>query len=252
VKELLIAIGVFGLFHPTQLVLRPVRGHVLVLNDREALEGGQPLTITAGDLPFHAAGRGGTAEFLLAVPGKIERRFRGGLEVRTNGKELIALVTMDLETAVASAVAAEIPPGAPLEALKAQAVVARSFYTAARGRHPGTGFDFCDTTHCQFLRHPPAAGDPAARAASETRGLLLRYRGDVLPALYSANCGGHTRALDPAPETGYPYFVVDCPLKGPRRGHALGLCQEGGMALARTGAQFKEILMHYYPNTRVE
>jgi peptidoglycan hydrolase-like amidase len=46
-------------------------------------------------------------------------------------------------------------PGAPFEALKAQAVVTRSSYVSARNRHPL--FDFCDTTHCQFLRQAPGA-----------------------------------------------------------------------------------------------
>ena len=76
------------------------------------------------------------------------------------------MVTMDLETAVASVVAAESPPGAGLESLKAQAVVARSFLVAAHGRHARS--DFCDTTHCQFLREPPAEGSLAERAARNT------------------------------------------------------------------------------------
>jgi peptidoglycan hydrolase-like amidase len=51
---------------------------------------------------------------------------------------------MDLEVAVASAVAAETLPGTPLEALKAQANVTRSYDLAGR-RH--AGFDLCDTKH---------------------------------------------------------------------------------------------------------
>ena len=78
------------------------------------------------------------------------------------GGELVPVVSMDLETAVASVVAAEQVAGTPLEALKAQAVATRSYFVATRGRH--RGFDFCDTTHCQFLREPPASGHPAARA----------------------------------------------------------------------------------------
>src|SRR6266571_2973368 len=62
---------------------------------------------------------------------------------------------MDRETATASVVAAENTPDTPLEALKAQAVAARSYFVAGRGRHHD--FDFCDTTHCQFLREPPSA-----------------------------------------------------------------------------------------------
>src|SRR5208283_1270192 len=65
---------------------------------------------------------------------------------------LTAVVTMDLEPAVASVVAAEGTVDAPSEALKALAVAARSYFVAGKGRH--RDFDFCDTTHCQFLREP--------------------------------------------------------------------------------------------------
>src|SRR5260221_12003531 len=100
---------------------------------------------------------------------------------------------MDVETAVASIVVAESPPHAPMEALKAQAVAARSFLAAGKGRH--SGFDFCDTTHCQFLRQPPAADSPAAQATSATRGLVLAYKGRGFAAMYSASCGGRAPTL---------------------------------------------------------
>src|SRR5260221_14104859 len=117
---------------------------------------------------------------------------------------------MDVETAVASIVGAESPPHAPMEALKAQAVAARSFLAAGKGRH--SGFDFCDTTHCQFLRQPPAADSPAAQATSATRGLVLAYKGRGFAAMYSASCGGGA----PSPARtgnslgGYSFFCVIC------------------------------------------
>src|SRR5260370_10001 len=125
----------------------------------------------------------GTEErFSVSVPGKIRRELRGRLEVRVQEGSLAAIVEMDRETAVASIVAAE-SPGSPREAQKAQAVLARSFLAAARSRHQG--FDFCDTTHCQYLRDAPAAGTVAARAQRDTRGLVLAYEGRVIAALYS-------------------------------------------------------------------
>ena len=150
-------------------------------------------------------------DFLLSVPGRFERRFRGTLEVTAAKRELTSVVSMGLEVAVASAVAAESPPGASLEALKAQAVVTRSYYVATRGRH--ADFDFCDTTHCQFLRQPPSAAHPASLAAAQTEGLVLAYRDAPLAALFSANCGGRTRTLAELgiATDGYPYYSVECP-----------------------------------------
>jgi stage II sporulation protein D len=107
-------------------------------------------------------------------------------------------------------VAAESPPGAPLEALKAQAVAARSFLVAGKGRH--RDFDFCDTTHCQFLRSPPHTNSPAWQATRSTEGMVLRYRQTVFAAMYSASCGGRTHTLAELgiPARDYPYFSVAC------------------------------------------
>ncbi len=219
-----LAVSVFGLFHPERLTVKPLPGTVVEIEagaTRFVLEGGQSAGLRAvADLVdcfarrqlvssphVRVTGRGGrAADLRLAVPGKIERRFRGTLEVSVRAGALLAVLSTDLETAVASAVAAESAPGAAAEALKALAVVARSYYLATRPRHDG--FDFCDTTHCQFLREPPLAG-PSWDAAEATRGLALAYQGAVVAALHSASCGGRTRA--PEDVVPYPYFAVDCP-----------------------------------------
>jgi peptidoglycan hydrolase-like amidase len=203
---------------------------------------------------------GKSADLELRVPGRIVRWFHGRLDVTAVDDELVPVVSMDLETAVASVVAAEQIRSAPPEALKAQAVAARSFFAAAGRRH--RGFDFCDTTHCQFIREPPAADHPAAHAARATAGLVLTFRGAPIEAFYSASCGGRTRTLADAglqAADGYPYFSVDCAYcvrrhtDGDRNGHGVGLCQEGaaGMATER-GASFVDILQHYYPGTTLQ
>jgi hypothetical protein len=116
-----VLIGVFGLFRPTELVLRPAPGQALVVEagaSRMVLEGRRTLQVRATDLAessLRAAVRGG-GEFFLGVPGKIERRFRGELRITVTEGALVAVVAMDREVAVASAVAAESPPGASLEA----------------------------------------------------------------------------------------------------------------------------------------
>src|SRR3954464_473937 len=202
--------GVFSLFKPKHLLVRPARNQTVLLtisktsvaldsefevvSSREAvriIENGhsyraESLLVTSRD--------GGATEFVLAIPGKFERKFRGTLLVTQKSRLLVPIVTIDRELAVASAVKAESPPGAPMEALKAQAVVARSFYLGGRDRHQD--FDFCDTTHCQLLKDPPAASDPASIAAQQTRGITLHYRGQIVPAMFAASCGGRTRTLE--------------------------------------------------------
>jgi peptidoglycan hydrolase-like amidase len=245
---MIVAICVFSLFHPVELQLEPARASVVIVDQnglRQALEGSSAIKLRA---PATAAGRNGEeTTFILSIPGKIRREFHGRLEVREQNGHLLAIVKMERENAVSSIVAAESPPSAPLEARKAQAVVARSFLIAARHRHEG--FDFCDTTHCQFLRESPPAGSLTARAAEETRDLVVAYRGQPIAALYSANCGGKTRTLEEAGwnREAYPYFAVECPVRGPVAGHRMGMCQEGAAQMARHGKTFREILAHYFP-----
>jgi hypothetical protein len=221
-------IGVFTLFHPMVLTLAPTPGHAIVVRagkESLVLEEGQfaqcqiadsELECRAGErllsaTTIRATGRGHTDEdFTLSVPGRIVRNYHGKLEILVHGAELVPIVSMSLELAVASAVAAESPPLATLQALEAQAIVTRSYYVAAHHRH--ALFDFCDTTHCQFLRGVPGAESPARRAAAATRQLVLLYRGAIVPALFSASCGGRTRTLREIGMNadGYPYFSVQC------------------------------------------
>lgn len=160
---------------------------------------------------IHAAGRNQNATgFTLGVPRKIERRYRGTLDIKIVEGVLVPVVTMDLETAVASVVYAESLAGTPIEALKAQAVVTRSYFVAGLGRHKE--FDFCDLTHCQFLREAPPRQSPASLAAEATRDLVISFEEKPVAAMFTRSCGGHT--LTPADigiSSGvYPYFSVVC------------------------------------------
>lgn len=226
-----VQIGVLGLFHPHEITLSAVNGEALIVTAGQsefALEPG-PRAETArievsqsGLLLEHqgrsicatevfVAGRDRrSAHFLLGILGKISRKYQGTLAVRRIDGEVAPIVTMDLETAVASVVAAESEPAAPLEALKAQAIVTRSYFLAGKGRH--RDFDFCDATHCQFLREPPLPGSPAAVATLATRGLVLLFDEKPVAAMFTRSCGGHTQTpaeLGMQPGS-YPYYPVLC------------------------------------------
>ncbi len=224
-KEL--RIGVFGLFHPSELVLKAIpRGALLIdmAGTQWKLEGSRTARFQASrsGILCTAGERSGSStlvrvssstvktEFILSVPGKIERRFVASLEIQVRAGELVPIVITDLETAVKSVVAAESLQGVPLEALKAQAIAARSFYVASSARHQD--FQFCDTTHCQFLREAPRESNAAGAATSATKGLILLHAGAPLAALFSASCGGRTRTLAEAGMAidGYPYYAIEC------------------------------------------
>ena len=195
--------GVLGLFHPHELELLPEAGQALsvsadgvtatsalVLNGEPGhqqllfrAEGNRVLVGSRSASLWTATARdGGAVSFRLVVPGKFHRIYRARLTIEARNGVLLVVAAMDRETAVASIVAAEMDEAAPLEALKAQAVATRSFL-AAGPRHPN--FDFCDTTHCQFLKSPPPLPSRVFSAVQATRGLVIAYHGQPLAALYS-------------------------------------------------------------------
>ncbi len=222
-------VGVLSLFHPQVLVLSADHPVTLLLD-------GEPFVLDANQkLTLHADAHSLSAEvstatptartgierlrlpatrFTLTVPGKLQRTYLGALHLSTHAHTLEPVIEMSTELAVASIVAAESPPHAPLEALKAQAVAARSFLLS--NPHAHSGFDACDTTHCQFLRSPPADDAPAAVAARATRGMVVTWRStpDAPPAIvavmYARSCGGHTRTPDHVTEGAYPFYSVRC------------------------------------------
>jgi stage II sporulation protein D len=196
-----VSIGVFTLFRPTMLAIRSHQRAECHTPDGKVVN----LERISGSAICTPAG-----EFTVEIPGRMSRRFRGALSTVRDGGAVIPVIRLDVETAVAATVAAEMPPGTPREALKALSVVVRSFYTAQTGRHDG--YQFCDSTHCQFHRGPVAPGHPASLAAQATAGVITAYRGQPFAPLYSASCGGTTfRAVEIGMDAGpYPYFPVKC------------------------------------------
>jgi hypothetical protein len=252
-------ISVLGAFHPVELELQPVKGIVLIVEEpgrsKVVLDHERTITLKG---PARVSGLNGSmVRFRLGVPGGVHREYLGKLEVRRLGYRLLAIVEMDREVAVASIVEAETNGMLPIEARKAQAVVTRSYLIGAHNRHEG--FDFCDTDHCQLMKGLPPAGSAATTATAATRGQVLTYRGEVVPALYSANCGGHTKSLAQSswsgaalPQPGYPYFGVVCPLRGHASGHGVGMCQMGALEIAKHGYSAQIILGHFFPHTKIE
>jgi stage II sporulation protein D len=103
-----------------------------------------------------------------------------------------AVETVPLEAYVAAVLPAEIGGSAPAAALEAQAVAARSYAVARRGRHADQGADLCDGVHCQVFAGLSRATDATRRAAGATRGLVLVQGGRVIAAPFHAVCGGRT------------------------------------------------------------
>ncbi len=116
---------------------------------------------------------------------------------------------IDMEEYIAGVIPYEIGLEAPYEALKAQAVAARSqtIYKILNNRHASEGYDLCKTTHCQVYKGLTKQNENTYRAAIETSNEILIYQDKVVDAVFHSCCGGSTEDAKDAWGTNAPYLV---------------------------------------------
>jgi stage II sporulation protein D len=123
--------------------------------------------------------------------------FHGFLEVRRLNGGLAAVNVVDLEEYVQGVVRSEIPPGWPFEAAKAMAVAARTYAIYQREQNPDDFFHLRATTASQVYAGAAGADVRVSLAVQATRGEILTFGGQAIPAFYHACSGGATEdALD--------------------------------------------------------
>ncbi len=124
-----------------------------------------------------------------------EKPYRGQLEVFANTRGTLTVVNVvPLEEYVRGVVPNELSPGGfpALEALKAQAVAARTYAVSNLGQFQSQGFDLLPTTRSQVYGGRSTEHPLTDRAVSETRGRVATFEGRPINALYTSTCGGHT------------------------------------------------------------
>ncbi len=124
-----------------------------------------------------------------------EKPYRGRIEVFTNLNGALTVVNViGLEDYVRGVVPNELSPGGwpALEALKAQAVAARTYAVSHRGQFNAAGYDLLPTTRSQVYGGMATEQALSTRAVNETRGIIATYNGEPINALYTSTCGGRT------------------------------------------------------------
>ncbi|HEX2096593.1 MAG TPA: SpoIID/LytB domain-containing protein [Solirubrobacterales bacterium] len=123
--------------------------------------------------------------------------YRGALEVvptESDRGSLNAVNAVPLDQYVKGVIPNESPASWPMAALRAQAIAARSF--ALTGRVDGNGFDLYEDTRSQVYEGMASEDPRTNRAADETRGVVVRYGGEVAQTFFSACSGGHTENVE--------------------------------------------------------
>ena len=122
---------------------------------------------------------------------KITRQFAGRLSFIVEGDTIIAVNRIGVEDYLLSVVSSEMHEEAPVEFLKAHAIISRSWLMNNLQTHKG--FDVCADDHCQRYQGLDGAEGEAVRdAIDQTWGQLLTSEGEICDTRYSKCCGGRT------------------------------------------------------------
>ncbi|WP_295625522.1 SpoIID/LytB domain-containing protein [uncultured Intestinimonas sp.] len=118
-------------------------------------------------------------------------RYYGGFQyVRDNGGNIEVINVVSLDDYVRGVLPYEMSNDWPLEALKAQAVCARTYAVTNTSGH--RDFDVCASTHCQMYQGLNLSNERTDQAVDETAGEFVRYDGEPAITFYSASDGGAT------------------------------------------------------------
>jgi len=165
---------------------------------------------------------------------------------------------MDLDEYVKGVVAAEMGSDWPIEALKAQAVAARTF-AVSNTHHDHCNVDVCtDHNCCQAWKCPPY-DLTIVDAVTSTCNEVITYNGTIIrEALYFSHCDGHTRNSEDYDGWDYvPYLRgVSCGCADAygwtdHNSHGVGMCQYGARVMAEQDFSYVDILKHYYSGVEI-
>ena len=130
--------------------------------------------------------------------------YRGVLRMTFQESGYSVINELPLPAYLASVVGAEMPASWDLDALKAQAVAARTY--ALRNRTPDGPFDICDNQNCQAYHGVASESARTRVAVSETAREVATYNGELIQAFYSANAGDYTESSENIWGTALPYL----------------------------------------------
>ena len=227
---------------PQRTTLQFVPSHVFVIQDDKGneilrgnakenwtalLENGKTYlqSPTGKKIPFHksvtirpishTAGEGHTilVKQLMSGAGMTwasldDKEYRGKLQIVHNTRlnTLVPINVLTVDEYLQGVISSEMPVQFPMDALRAQAVLARTYALKHLGKHKSYGYDLCDTQNCQVYGGVSAESERANAAVESTIGEVLLYNGKPIESVFSANCGGITQSSKDAGWSDTPYL----------------------------------------------
>jgi len=135
-------------------------------------------------------------------------RYRGSLSFVQSGQNFTVVNELDLESYLRGILKIEMNPAWPKEALRAQAILARTFAVKNKGRFASKGYDLDATENSQIYRGVNAEDTRTDAAVRDTVGQVLTYNGQVASIFYHSDSGGSTADVSHVWGGSFPYLVA--------------------------------------------
>ncbi|MCB4792713.1 MAG: SpoIID/LytB domain-containing protein [Elusimicrobia bacterium] len=120
------------------------------------------------------------------------KHYRDSLLILCKDGRLSLVNELGLEDYIYGILPREVSPEWPLESLKAQAVISRTYALQNIGKHEKDDFDLCNTVHCQVYGGVESEDSRSNKAVEETRGEVIIFKDKLAHVFFHAACGGHT------------------------------------------------------------
>lgn len=135
------------------------------------------------------------------------KEYRGVIEFAISPKGgMLPVNVLPMEEYLYGVVPAEMPSSYNIEALKAQAVAARTYALTKLGCHTGDKYQLCDTIHCQVYQGVSGETEKSIGAVNDTKGEIACYKGNPIEAVFSASSGGFTEDSENVWNNPVPYL----------------------------------------------
>ena len=131
--------------------------------------------------------------------------YNGAFTLAENGRSLVNII--DMETYIYSVVANEVGDSFEVEAIKAQALAARSYALYNSKKFIDKGYNLTSDAISQVYRGNKGVSQKIKDAVDETRGEVIVYNDEIIDATYGSTSGGVTAASKDAWGTNFPYLI---------------------------------------------
>lgn len=136
----------------------------------------------------------GSTDYFDSIVEVENNKYRDYITFIVNDNNYSIINYVEMEHYLFGVVPREIPASSPVEALKAQAVVARSYAYKNMNKHKNEDYNLCDTTHCQVYKGYDNEHSSTNNAVVDTYGEYVTYNGVVVETPYHSNSGGFTES----------------------------------------------------------